>query len=232
MDRRMIQSLFNSETLQQTFFSVANAICPPRCLSCDALGASPFCLICENALLHSNGPPPQSPDRHLGSLWLYGGPLSQAYGKTKFSKQPLQMKRLLTWLLMHGLTDKHQSLFQQHEWGMISWVPAHPFRRLQRGFNAAHLFAILLGAHLQIPVAACLECIRHDAPFSMGSSKADRQKSIQGRYRARTAPSKAKILLVDDICTTGATLGEASKQLAQTGTEAQTFSLAQTPKQA
>ena len=218
------------ETLTPPIQELANAFWPPACLSCDALGQSPFCLPCENALLHAESSPQQNTHHHLGSLWLYGGPLSLAFAKTKFSKQPHQMKKLLSWLVQQGFLEKHRDLFQQHPWDAISWVPAHPYRRLQRGFNAAQLLAIILGKRMRLPLFSSLKCVRNDAPFSLGSSKAVRQKNIQGRYLAHNKARKRKILLVDDICTTGATLGEASKQLAQAGSAVHTFTLAQTPK--
>ena len=183
------------ETLTQTVQGLADAFCPPVCLSCETLGQSPFCPTCENALLHADSPPQQSIENHLGSFWLYGGPLSLAFAKVKFSKQPHQMKKLLAWLIQQGFFEKHRDLLQQHRWDAISWVPAHPYRRLQRGFNAAHLLAIILGNRMQLPLLSSLKCVRNDAPFSLGSSKAVRQKNIQGRYRAQNTKCKIKILM-------------------------------------
>ena len=227
----MFLSKFNPQTVQHAFLGLADALCPPSCLCCEAIGARPFCHLCENALLHFDTTSPQALQNHLGSLWLYGGPLSLAFGKTKFSKQPNQMKKLLVWLLRYGLRDKQLSLLQQTPWDVISWVPAHPLRRVQRGFNTAYLLATFLGDRIGLPRAPRLQCVRNDEPFSMGSAKAERQKRIQGRYRVLPNIKKEKILLVDDICTTGATLSEASKQLTQAGARVHTFTLAQTPKQ-
>jgi predicted amidophosphoribosyltransferase len=227
----MLNSLLNRTLLSRAFFKLGDGFCPQTCLSCEALGQSPFCLLCENALLHAPAISPQTQKKHLGSFWLYGGPLSLAFGKAKFSKQPHQMQMLLHWLIEKGLTAKQLDRFQQEEFHAIGWVPAHPFRRLQRGFNAANLFAVSLAWQLNIPTASVLQCIRNDAPFSLGSPKAMRQKNIRGRYRALDTANKIKVLLVDDVCTTGATLNEASKQLVQAGATVRTFALAQTPKE-
>jgi ComF family protein len=88
-------------------------------------------------------------------------------------------------------------------------VPLHPWRGWTRGFNQAALIAV----HLGWPVWRLLRRRRHTPPQA-GLSAAERRRNVRDAFaltlRARTRrPSLARaatLVLVDDVCTTGATL--------------------------
>jgi len=220
----------NCKRLPTIFHDLGNRLFIRRCQGCEEPEAFPFCPICEDALLHAGKKNNTIFTENLGSLWLYGGPLSIAFSKSKFTKNPYQMKILLEWLLHRGLTESHITAIEENAIQHITWVPAHPLRRFQRGFNAAQLFAHALSKRLCVPLIPTLNCKRNDPPFSLGTSQKERQKQIRGRYQARPLPPLDAILLVDDITTSGATLDEAKRTLKSAGAKAFTFTLAQTPK--
>ena len=98
-------------------------------------------------------------------------------------------------------------------------VPMHWTRRAWRGTNCPHIIAGRLASRLGIPLAAhLLVRSRRTAPQATLSPN-KRRANVRGAFRVhshRDLPG-ARVLLVDDIMTTGATLNEAAKVLAKAG---------------
>jgi ComF family protein len=98
-------------------------------------------------------------------------------------------------------------------------VPMHWTRRAWRGTNSPHTVAGRLAARLEIPLAThLLVRSRRTAPQAALSPN-KRRANVRGAFRVRfhrDLPG-ARVLLVDDIMTTGATLNEAAKVLAKAG---------------
>lgn len=89
----------------------------------------------------------------------------------------------------------------------VAWVPTSPARRRGRGYDQAELLARALARRLGAPAAALLQ--RRPGPAQTGLDRAARAGA---GYRAVTRPAHP-VLLVDDVCTTGATLRAASGAL-------------------
>lgn len=103
------------------------------------------------------------------------------------------------------------------EFDEIVPIPLHWSRYLWRGFNQAHLFCALLGRELKIPVKHYLarsRATRRQAKLN----REQRLKNLSGAFKLRhnNELKGRKILLVDDVLTTGATLSEACKPLKDT----------------
>ena len=101
----------------------------------------------------------------------------------------------------------------------ITWVPLSRLRRFRRGYDQSRLIAEELSEKLSVPCAPLLEKTRHTAPQSSQSSAADRKKNAAGVYRCINAEKakNSRILLIDDIVTTGATLSECAGMLRRAG---------------
>ena len=101
----------------------------------------------------------------------------------------------------------------------ITWVPLSRRRRFRRGYDQAGLIARELSERLGIPCAPLLKKTRHTAPQSSQSSAAARRANAAGAYRCIDAEKTKdkKILLIDDIVTTGATMSECAGMLRQAG---------------
>lgn len=100
-------------------------------------------------------------------------------------------------------------------------VPLHPARLRERGFNPPGLVARELGRALGVPVDYdALERVR-DTPSQTGLSRAGRRRNVAGAFALRRpgAPLPARIWLVDDVVTTGATLREAAAVLRRGGVQ-------------
>lgn len=100
-------------------------------------------------------------------------------------------------------------------------IPMHWTRRLWRGVNSAETVAARLAAHLDVPLASHL-LVRQRRTAPQASLAPSRRKlNVRGAFRAaknRDLP-RARVLLVDDIMTTGATLNEAAKTLLKAGAD-------------
>ena len=107
-------------------------------------------------------------------------------------------------------------------------VPLHLKRLRQRGFNQATLIAKKIFKDIPISFDSLLRI--KDTPHQMGLKKQERLKNISGAFkvvRKKDIESK-RVLLVDDVVTTGATINECSKELLNSGAkEVKIFSLAQ-----
>lgn len=92
-------------------------------------------------------------------------------------------------------------------------VPLHWKRRLVRCFNQSDLLAILLGKERDIPVLSLLKRNKsqhHQTQLGRG----ERLTNVQGVFRAVNRKKRfKKVLLLDDVLTTGATVNEAAKTL-------------------
>jgi ComF family protein len=94
-------------------------------------------------------------------------------------------------------------------------VPLHPARRRERGFNQAELLAREVGRLLSVPVRArTLARVRPTAP-QVGLSHAERRANVRGAFSCLEpgASEGMRILLIDDILTTGATAESAASAL-------------------
>jgi len=98
-------------------------------------------------------------------------------------------------------------------------IPMHWSRRLWRGANSPEILSERLASQLKMPVAAhLLARSRRTAPqASLPPTR--RLANVRGAFRAVAHPELpgARLLLVDDIMTTGATVNEAAKTLTRAG---------------
>lgn len=101
--------------------------------------------------------------------------------------------------------------------GTLVPVPAHPGRRRRTGMNQAACLAGSLARRLRLPVAAALERSR-TAP-QVGLARGERLVNAHRSVRARHGAPPGRLVLVDDVYTTGATLDACARALAQAGAE-------------
>ncbi|MGH9592789.1 MAG: ComF family protein [Bryobacteraceae bacterium] len=98
-------------------------------------------------------------------------------------------------------------------------VPLYPRRRRERGYNQAELIAKPLAKVLGLPLRASWLARTRPRPDVLRMSRAQRWKSVRGAYSMHRGVrvDKARILLVDDVMTTGATLDACSRVLRRAG---------------
>jgi ComF family protein len=98
-------------------------------------------------------------------------------------------------------------------------VPMHWSRQMWRGVNSPELIAERMAARLGIPLASHLLVRRRRTAPQASLPPSQRLANVRGAFRARAHRDLpgSRLLLVDDVMTTGATLNEAAKTLAREG---------------
>jgi len=99
---------------------------------------------------------------------------------------------------------------------VICPVPLHAWRRLGRGYNQAELIAAGVAEALERPLV-CLLRRRRATRALYGVRRHHRDQVLSGAFRALPAAAGARVLLVDDIRTSGATLRAAGRALHEAG---------------
>lgn len=101
---------------------------------------------------------------------------------------------------------------------MIIPVPIHSKKKIKRGYNQAALIAKELGKNLSMPVSEkILYRVRNTKP-QKEMEKATRKKNVENAFKIYENVVKyKKIILVDDIYTTGSTIDACAKELLQAG---------------
>lgn len=107
------------------------------------------------------------------------------------------------------------------EYDLISWVPLAPDRLRERGYDQSRLLAENAAKRLRKPVVSLLQKRRGVGAQSLAVSPAQRRSNIAGAFSVRDpgAVVGKRILLIDDIVTTDATLSECAKVLRAAGAE-------------
>ena len=102
---------------------------------------------------------------------------------------------------------------------VITWVPLSRARLRKRGYDQAGLIAQKISEELGITCVRTLKKTKNVRPQSSIKDPAVRVKNISGVYEAVNTEfiSGKRILLVDDIITTGATVSECARTLAAAG---------------
>jgi ComF family protein len=98
-------------------------------------------------------------------------------------------------------------------------VPLHPRRLRERGFNQSLLLARQVSKRQSIPLDfTSLQRVRQTAPQTRLSGP-ERRKNVRGAFRVTAPESVAgrRVLLVDDVFTTGATIQECTESLLEAG---------------
>ncbi len=98
-------------------------------------------------------------------------------------------------------------------------VPLHRVRERERGYNQTDLVAKPLARRLGLPYRAVLLVRTRPRPDKQVLSLAERWESVRGAFATRPGSQvdKLRVLLVDDVLTTGATLDACAKALREAG---------------
>ena len=117
-----------------------------------------------------------------------------------------------------------QALPRESGFDAIVPMPLHWRKRWQRGFNQSELLAREIGRRWNLPVRALVRRKRSTVPQA-GLTSAQRRKNVEGAFKAgKGAPLKGmRLLLIDDVLTTGATASACARALKRAGAARVTF---------
>lgn len=104
---------------------------------------------------------------------------------------------------------------------MVVSIPLHRYRKNWRGFNQSEVLGRLVAEKLKIEYSEMLTRVRNTPQMALVEKKEERQKLIESAFRLKeewSDPIKQKrILLVDDVFTSGSTMKECTKVLKKSG---------------
>lgn len=216
-------------------------IYPRSCIHCDhpiaeGRSALPFCSGCWRSIRPLTGPhcpvcatpfsSPSallhSPDHHCGECrehppafsraitpYAYEGILAEAIQRFKYQKQT-SLADPLARLLVERLTTPFD---------LVAAIPLHPARLRTREFNQSLLLAQRIAHLIRVPLLIEALNRSRDTLPQVGLSRKEREQNVRRAFHpADTKRIQGKrILLVDDVYTTGATLREGAKTLLKGG---------------
>src|SRR6266571_5921480 len=138
------------------------------------------------------------------------GIVRQIIHEFKYGRQ-IHLRHLVGRWLNSALDDER---LRQSHFDVIMPVPLHPARQRERGFNQASLLAELLSAQTSIPVKPLLERTRYTTTQT-ALDRAERMENLHNAFRLRKNMDVRglRVLLIDDVLTTGSTLNECARIL-------------------
>ena len=154
-----------------------------------------------------------NPDLHLSGAafaYPYAGPAGGLVRRLKYTGVGVLAERMSVELA------RAAKLLRIGDNVLITCVPMHPKRLRKRGVNHSELLARGVAREMQLEYGDVLMRTRN-APQQARLSDAERLRNLKGGFAVRpewrSRVSGAKILLIDDVFTTGATMNECAKAL-------------------
>jgi len=194
---------------------------PEKCVFCGALlndaariGACEPCLAVLPRYGRGFEPMPRIPwIDGLFASFAYGDAIERAIHAMKFFGRP-RVAETLAFLLWEEMMK--QPVIPDFD--LIVPVPMHWRKRMSRGYNQSERIGNALGGIMGVPVERALVKTRHTKPQSL-SSREERLVNLENSIDVRdpSAVSGLSVLLVDDVATTGATLGACARALRGAG---------------
>ncbi|MBS1142032.1 MAG: Phosphoribosyltransferase [Proteobacteria bacterium] len=203
---------------------LGNAILPGSCLLCGADSQSELlctkcnadlpglpshlCPLCADQTTHGErcgACLKDTPhfDRTI-ALFHYDFPLDRIVHVLKYGHQ----LAVATWC-----SEQLATRIATDELDLIVPLPLHPQRLIERGFNQSAEIARTLGKSLAIPVDHTNVLRTRPTPPQADLPHKDRKKNVRGAFECRADLTGRRLLLIDDVMTTGATVNECARVL-------------------
>ena len=215
---------FLGHRLQRLSAAFLDLLFPPPCVVCRKPGA-PVCAACAQAvqpvgatICESCGRPQPytvrqctqcqqqatTPLQGVRIAALYTSPLREMIHAFKYNQQPELAIPLARYLVALVQTGPWQDVFQSID-GVVP-VPLYRARYQERGYNQAELLASAFCRSVQYPLCSAWLVRQRSTHSQVGLTAAERQHNVQDAFVAANAVLEKRILLIDDVYTTGATM--------------------------
>jgi competence protein ComFC len=188
----------------------APRIAPPFCSKCSepypgAITQTFNCANCEHRVLHFDC---------AVAVYRSRGLVRRVVHQFKYAGQRHLRYPIARWL--HETLD--DSRLRGRQFDVVVPVPLHPARERERGFNQAGLLADLIAPAAAAPVRWILERTRYTTTQT-AHDRAERMENLHGAFRLRKNQDvrDLRVLLIDDVLTTGSTLSECARVLKEAG---------------
>ena len=194
-----------------------NLLFPPKCTLCGKLlekQETDLCRCCradspECAGTHKNFSFLDS----WAAVWYYEGYIRESLLRYKFHRAR-HYAPVYGRMLAMRIQQEYPEGFD-----CLTWVPISRARRFKRGYDQVELLAQAVAQELGMEPIPTLRKIRNNKPQSGIVGQAKRRANVLGVYKV-VSPQRVlgkRILLLDDIVTTGATAGECARVLLTAG---------------
>ena len=185
---------------------------PPRCRCCakPLFSVSDTCEQCSGKVY---------PYQRLISTTAYEGPMISLIHLFKYKNYDY-LAGYLASLMVKYLS---KAGFNSHNYHFVTPVPLHRDKLKIRGYNQAELLAKLLSNYFKIPFRDDIISNTNIRPSQTKLSVEKRKKNVEGIFAATENLSGKRIILIDDIFTTGSTANACSQALREKGAEAITI---------
>ncbi len=200
------------EGVRAWFGPLLELLAPWRCPACDFALPGP---VSPAGLCPACAPLIEPVRRGLGA-YAYGGPLATAIQRFKFQGRS-ELGGPLGALLAEAAIERHGGQVDA-----VVPVPLHPRRLRERGYDQVGLLARPVASALGVPLRRDLLARRRPTKPQAGLGAAQRLLNVRGAFALEhcpRAPFPRRILLLDDVTTTGATLHAAASPLREAGVE-------------
>ena len=199
------------------YYLILHLLFPPRCVLCGRTLEKNETDFCRNCRINA----PEYPDSKrriqfldsFTAVWYYEDNVRRSLLRFKFHGARSYASVYGRQLAMK-LDREHPEGFD-----VLTWVPVSRLRRFRRGYDQVELIARSVGRELGLTPVPVLQKIRHNPPQSGIQDASIRRANVLGAYRLKD-PSQVRgkrILLLDDILTTGSTAGECARMLRMAG---------------
>ena len=185
-------------------------IVPPFCATCSepfdgSIDAAFTCANCAHRSIYFTS---------AVAAYRGSGVVRDVIHEFKYNRR-IHLRHLVARWLRAALDDER---LRDHRFDLVVPVPLHPARQRERGFNQAGLLAELLSAQTSIPCRPLLKRIR----YTTTQTALDRSERIENLHNAFRLRKNAdvrglRVLLIDDVLTTGSTLSECARVLKRAG---------------
>ena len=189
-----------------------------HCAGCDKPGAA-ICTTCRFSLL-GRQPRPHA-DGVIAAVPFTGRARDVVLGMKYRNRRAVG--RHLAGLVVNRLVE----LDVYRDLDVVTWAPTSPRRRRERGFDQGELIARVVARQLGLPCRRLLERSSGFEPQT-GGTRAARLRGPS--FRSRPDIGGARVLVVDDVVTTGATLRAAAEAVRAAGATPVLAAVAATPQ--
>ena len=202
--------------MMKLFHRISRLLFPPKCILCKRLLQENETDLCHGC--RADTPEFSKPTKKLTylagwtALWYYEGNVRSSILRFKFHNARSYADAYGRMLAMK-LTQ------EETEFDLLTWIPISRQRKWRRGYDQVELIAKAVGAELGIAPVSTLQKLRNNRPQSGITGAAQRRANVLGVYRVLdpSQVSGKRVLLLDDILTTGATAGECARMLLTSG---------------
>ncbi len=189
-----------------------------RCAGCDAPGAA-VCTTCRFALL---GPRPQPGGHGVRAAVPFTGRARSVVLGLKYRNRR-QVARHLAGLVVNAIVANGD----HRDVDVVTWAPTSAARRRSRGFDQGELVARHVARQLGLP---CRRLLVRSGPATAQTGRTRVERLHGPEFVARPGLAGRRVIVVDDVVTTGATLRAAAAALRHAGVvEPCLYAVASTP---